>query len=423
MTSPELFLISSILRDQDMKVALSRHLTDDMFTAYPDEWTWLSNYYQQYKKAPSKAAFREAFPTTTVKAVNDTGHFADEVRKHHARRMLTSTMSDTADLIAKGRIEDAVKCVGSSIVKIAASVGSSNDGDIITMFDDIMQDVERRVQRVRDTGSAGIKTGFKTLDERTGGPQPGDLWIVGARLGEGKSYCMQSMATAAVMNGYTVQFDALEQSRSQVAMRIHAFLSNQIGKELYQTTDLMQGKNFDLMQYKKFVRRLKKDIDGKLHVADATRGRVGLTTIASQIERNKPDIVFIDYITLMEKKGSEWQDVAGLSSGLLSLAVEYEVPIIAASQLNRSHGLGREPAGPEALSQSDAIGQDASGVITIKQTSSKTMTMKMAKNRNGPGNFKWFIHFEPDKGLMKEVDYAEMLDLRDEAKSEDDGQS
>lgn len=422
MASSEQYLISSILRDGDMNVALAQNLTRDMFYAFPDEWEWLERYFLRYKKTPSKLAFKGKFHGFAVKTVNDTAHFASEVRKAHARKLLTGTMSECADLIADGSVEDAVKAMGTSVVRIAAAIGSNNDSDIFSSFEDIYQDVERRVQRVNDTGSSGIPTGFATLDERTGGPQPGDLWILGARLGEGKSYTMQRMATTAVMQGYTVQFDALEQSRAQVAMRIHSMLSSQIGQEVFRSSDLIQGRNFDITLYKKFLRGLRKDLDGRLHVSDTSRGRVGIMTIASQIERNKPDIVFVDYITLMDKKGGEWQDVAALSSGLLGLAQEYEVPIVAASQLNRTAGIGKDMAGPEALSQADAIGQDATAVITMKQTSPKTISMKMAKNRNGSSGWKWHCQFEPDKGVFKEVDYQTMLDLKDSAMDDIDAE-
>lgn len=396
-----------------MKTALAHSINGQMFHAFPEEWEWLETYYMKHKKAPSKAAFKDVFPDFNLKAVNDTGHFADEVRKSHSRFMMMTTMKDCADLIADGKIDNAVEMVRLSIVQIAAALGTSNDADIFSSFDDVFLDAERRVARVGSTGSAGIPTGFTTLDERTGGPQPGDFWVVAARLGEGKSWTMQKMATCAVMNGYTVQFDALEQTRAQVTYRIHSFMSSQVGQQIFASSDLMQGRNFDLKEYKQFLRKLKTDIKGKLHVSDTSRGRVGLLTVASQIERNHPDIVFIDYLTLMEKKGGDWQDVAALSSGIKQMGSEYQIPIVAAAQLNRTNGLGKDPAGPEALAQSDAIGQDADGVVTIKQNSPSTMTMKMAKNRNGAGGFKWYNHFAPGEGIFEEVTHDKWLDLKD----------
>jgi replicative DNA helicase len=277
----------------------------------------------------------------------------------------------------------------------------------------VLEDAQRRMLRVEGTGFSGIPTGFPTLDERTGGPQAGDFWVVAARLGEGKSWTMQRMATTAVTKGYTVQYDALEQTRPQVAYRIHAFLSSSVGQQLFRTSDLMRGRDFDVQEYKHFLGDLKKKIKGNLHICDSSRGRVGLMTVASQIERNKPDIVFVDYLTLLEKKGNDWQDIAALSGGLTTMAGEYQVPIVAASQLNRERGIGKEPAGADALSGSDAIGQDAACVVTIKQSSPHTMVMKVPKNRNGEGGFKWYNHFDPGNGVFEEVLYDKWLALKD----------
>ena len=229
------------------------------------------------------------------------------------------------------------------------------------------------------------------------------------------------MATAAVMEGYTVQYNALEQTRAEVAMRIHTFLSSEVGLELFKNLDLMQGRNFDLQAYKDFLKSLKDHIGGRMHVSDTSRGRVSPLTIAAQIERNKPDIVFIDYLTLMEKSGDgDWKSIAKLSGEIKTLAMQYQVPIVAAAQLNRSLGLTKEPAGPEALAQSDAIGQDADAVMTMRMMSPSVIQMKLAKYRHGLSGFKWYTRFEPTKGIFKEVSYSEAQQLKDDDDAADD---
>lgn len=414
-TNPEILLISSVLRDGDMITAYKMGLTSNQFHACPDEWSWLEKYYMKHKKAPSKVAFKQQFPEFSVKAVNDTAHFAAEVRKAHARQMLTRTMRDVADHIAEGDIDAAVQKMHSQIVGISSDMGDgTDDSDIITSWQDTFDEVEKRVERVSEHGMAGVPTGFTTLDERTGGPQPGHVWIVGARLGQGKSWTMMRMSTAAVLEGYNVQYNALEQTRAEVAMRIHTFLSTSVGKELFRNLDLMQGRNFDLESYREFLHQMKDDINGRMHVSDTSRGRVSPLTIASQIERNKPDIVFVDYLTLMEKSGEgDWKSIAKLSGEMKSLAMQYQVPIVAAAQLNRAMGLSKEPAGPEALAQSDAIGQDADAVITMRQMSPSVLQMKLAKYRHGLSGFKWHCEFKPGQGIFKEVSYQEAQDLKD----------
>lgn len=419
----EQYLISSIIRNGDMTTATKFGVNPSMFHTFGEQWEWMEKFFQKHRKAPSKTAFRNKWPDFRLKAADDTGHFAEEVKKGHSRHLILTTMKDVADLIADDRVEEAVQLGYQSMIQTAGAITNFNDDDIISSFEDIYTDAKARLTRVEETGFSGIPTGFLTLDERTGGAQPGDLMIVAARLGEGKSWTMQRMATTAVMSGKCVQYDALEQTRSQVAYRVHAFLSSSVGESIFRTTDLMQGRNFDPKLYKRFLRGLKKDIKGKLHVSDASRGKVGLMTVAAQIERNQPDIVFIDYLTLMDKKGGDWQDVAALSGGIKSMAAEYGIPIVAAAQLNRSMGLGKEPAGAEALAQSDAIGQDSDIVVTIKQTSSATMQMKLAKSRNSSAQFKWFTHFNPSDGVFEEVPFERYLDLKDIAKTADAAQA
>lgn len=420
-TNPEIYLISSILRDEDMIVAFKMGLNASQFHACPDEWEWLEKYYLKYRKTPSKTAFKQQFPEFTIKAVNDTAHYSSEVRKHHARMTLTSAMRDVADYIAEGDIDAAVKKMHSRIVHISSEMGDgTNDSDIVTSWQDTYEEVEKRVDRVKQHGMAGVPTGFTTLDERTGGPQPGHIWIVGARLGQGKSWTMMRMATAAIMDGYNVQYNALEQTRAEVAMRVHTFLSSEVGKELFKNLDLMQGRNFDLKAYKEFLGSMKESVNGRMHVSDTSRGKVSPLTIASQIERNKPDIVFIDYLTLMDKAGGDWKDVARLSGEIKSIAMQYQVPIVAAAQLNRSLGLTKEPAGPEALAQSDAIGQDADAVLTMRMMSSSVIQMKLAKYRHGPSGFKWYCEFQPTAGIYREVSYDKAQELKDQDAEKDD---
>ena len=123
--SAEKYLISSVLRNGDMKVANARGVTSAMFHAFPEEWAWLEAFYMKHKKTPGKVAFRDAFPDFNIKAVDDTSHFSDEVRKGHSRFMMTTMMKDCADLIADGKIESAVELAHLNMGKIGAEATSA----------------------------------------------------------------------------------------------------------------------------------------------------------------------------------------------------------------------------------------------------------------------------------------------------------
>jgi replicative DNA helicase len=426
MSNPERLLISSILRGGDLAVALKAGLLTEMFHLHREEFAWMEHFHQKYKKCPSKSAFKAKFSEFVIERCDDTAHFADEVRKSHIRHEMLGVMSDAADLLGEGDVESAVRKMTSSIVQIAAKTGVTDDTDIFTDYETILGDVQQRVARVQEGGFAGIPYGMDTLDEKTGGASPGDLVIIGARLGVGKSWFMKAIACNAVFLGHTVQFDALEQSRAQVGMRVHALMSGKFGKQLFASSRLMQGKEFVLSEYMEFLKTLKAQMPGRLHVSDASRGQVSVATVAAQIERNQPEAVFIDYLTLMAKDGPDWQGVAKLSGDLKALATSYQIPIFAAAQLNREYGIGKrgEPPAAEALAQSDAIGQDADAVITMAKASPSVLKCRMAKNRNGAGDFTWHVQFQPDLGIIREVsaNKAQLLIDKDNMDAEKNGE-
>lgn len=245
--SAEVNLISSVLRDRDIQKVFALNVTADLFHSYSAEWEWLEAYQQKHRKVPTRVAFLEAFPDFKIRSVNDTGHYAQSVKKSHAQHELTTMIREVADHISQGDVDKAIGMVQQSVIDVSTSMGAVYDGDVLNENEDIEQELLLRRERQQQYGSAGIPTGFPTLDERTGGPQPGELWIVGARLGEGKSYAMQCMAVNAILNGKKVQFDALEQTRAQVSMRIYSMLSAQMpgSKYVFSASDLMQGRNYD----------------------------------------------------------------------------------------------------------------------------------------------------------------------------------
>lgn len=422
--SPERLLLSSVLRQGDLKTALAHGVTADMFHDHAAEWAWLEEYFRKFKKVPSKATFCGKFDDFRIAPADDTVYLTEQVKQHHVQALLIGAMGEAAELISEGNVDGAVRAMNASIVQAAAGIGTAGDGDIFTDFADVLQEVESRHKKAQESGSAGIPTGFAFLDEITGGWNAGEFIIIAMRLGQGKSWWMQHSAAHAAANGYNVVFNALEQTRSQVATRIHALLSKQVYKEVFDSNSLMRGKDYDLASYRRFLREMKSKITGALHVSDVSRGRVSPMTIASQIERHQPDVVFVDYLTLMQKTGPDWQGVAQLSGDIKTLASSYAIPLVCASQLNREHGLGREPAGPEAIAQSDSIGQDADLVITGRQMSKHVLACRVAKNRNGEGDGRFWVEFRPGEGVIKQISYNKALDIidqdADEASAEQD---
>jgi replicative DNA helicase len=136
---------------------------------------------------------------------------------------------------------------------------------------------------------------------------------------------------------------------------------------------------------------------------------VTTSMIASQIERNKPDIVIVDHITLMGRGAQDWQGVAQVADELTQLGNQYNIPIVSAAQLNRNGT--SDSAGLESIAEADKIGQNASGVVFCRPKSRRVMKFENQKQRNGDGEFGYWAEFNPDIGVFREIDYDRAQEL------------
>lgn len=414
----ESLFISAILRQEDSKTPVLAGVKPHWFVSFADEWAWIDKYIRRHSRTPSKALFSSKFPDFKIIVSDDVEYCLEELREEHLRRSLVSLVDVVLDKVKDDAPPlEIMSDLQSKVLHLQADTdGVSNESDVVDDWDVVYNEVAKRYERASKHGLSGIPTGFGTLDLATNGPQPGDYWIVAARLGQGKTWTLLRMACTAVYRGFTVQYDALEQSRAQITMRAHSFLSSDHAMQSFQSHDLMNGKGFDLLQYKEFLQELNEKLAGRLIVNDTSRGRVSPATIAAQIERNKPDIVFVDYLTLMNNHTGDWQALSALSAEMKGIAMRYEVPIVAAAQINRT-AIGEELPGAEHLSGADAIGQDADAVVTMRQVSPRVIKMKLAKYRHGRDGQVWFNEFSPNTGRFIEISGDVAHDIMDEDKA------
>jgi replicative DNA helicase len=413
-------LLSAVVRTQTSQQLAEHGIDVSYFQSYPEEAKFLLGHISRNHRVPSKALFKSEFPEFRLLVVDDVDFYAVAVRRRHARTALTEVLSQAAEALRCNDLDGAIRLTYEGSVATAAKAKKSYDTDIIDDWEKIYLETKHRKNNYDDTGYAGIPTGFSTIDEHTGGYQPGQFIVWAARLGEAKSWSLLRQAISAIMAGYTVQFDALEMSRTEVSYRIHAFLSSSVGRQVFSNINLAQGKEIDLVEYKHFLRNLRKNLQnkgssGKLHVADSSRGRISILDIQAQLERNNPDILFIDYITLMSMKGDgDWTSIAKLTNELKQMANYYKIPVIVAAQMNRNAAGGKEPGGPEDLGRGDSIGQDSDLVMSQRLMSRRALLLKCIKYRHGLSNFRVWCHLEPSKGKFEEISKEAFDDLRDE---------
>ena len=240
----------------------------------------------------------------------------------------------------------------------------------------------------------GIPT-FIALDQLIGGLKKGEMIIVAARPGMGKTtICLNIAERAATVHEATVAFFTLEMTPIQVASRM-LFAKAKVDQQKTKSGKELSDEDFaNLAASMEEISRSNLYIDDTSMITVAEiRGKL------KKLKREKGlDLVVVDYIGLMQASSSQLnqsrqQQISEISRQLKGLAKELEVPIIVISQLNRasvkSEGKVKEPD-LSHLRESGALEQDADIVIFVHrpyyydQSENKYLAkVIVAKNRSG----------------------------------------
>lgn len=420
MVSPEIGLISSVIRTADLVTATSAGVTAPMFMDYGPVWKWMVEHTHHHGCTPDKAQFVHDWPELQMIKTDNVLYWVEAVKARYAQAMMLEAIAKAQDQMTEDESPaDILKEMSASLSELMSKVERHSVANLSEDWADAVNEVRQRAEARLAGRAAGWPYGFPTLDIATAGAQPGHLCVIGARLGHGKTFTLLRMAEESLRAGATVLFFSLEQSRNQIMYRMHSLLSRRLSSTPFSSSDLMSG-SVDIDDYEAFCKSLPNLLDGDFIIHDTKRGRVGSQTVASAIDAHKPDIVFIDYLTLMDMDGNDWQSIAKLTGQLKVTAEQYGVPIVVAAQLNRDALSSSGPAGAEHLGRSDAIGQDADLILTLVKKSKHVIQMRLAKYRHAADQQKWYVEFRPETGSMEEISADRATDILDEDAEEDE---
>lgn len=235
----------------------------------------------------------------------------------------------------------------------------------------------------------GVTTGFKKLDDVTGGLQASDLIILAARPAMGKTSLALNILSNAAKAGHKVAIFSLEMPVQQLVNRLVA------SEASLNSSNLRKGKlNTD--EWNKLQVGITNLIKNKIFLDDT--GSITVAELASKARMLKMkqglDLIVIDYIQLMKGTGesSRELEISTISRSLKVLAKELNVPMLVLSQLNRKVD-SRPNKRPmiSDLRESGAIEQDADQILFIyrgevykdKDMEEGVAEVSIAKNRHG----------------------------------------
>ena len=316
-----------------------------------------------------------------------------QVRKYFARILSTENSVENAehikevalDFCKKQKLKSAMlKCVGlirtssydeiSDTINEALKLGADNNYGY-----DYLADFEERFQiKARNP----ITTGWKVIDRIThGGLGSGELGVVIAPTGVGKSMALVHLGAEAIKAGLTVVHYTLELADTVVATRYDSSMTGIPINEIY--------------NYKNKVHEFVQGVEGKLIVKEYPTKSATTAMIKNHLDRltrrgMSPDMVIVDYGDLLRPVKSQREkriELESIYEELRGIAQIYELPVWTASQTNRT-GINAEVITMEAISEAFNKCFVADFICTMSRTiedkNNNEGRMFIAKNRNGP---------------------------------------
>lgn len=427
--NPEVLLLSAVINTGDVLTCIDAGITSEWFEhddsgPYQRHWTWLAAFYDRHGQAPSEAAFLTQFPAFPLLDTKEIAHAIDAMRGSYSKRRMADTIQQAARLLKVGEIEEATTLVRSHVADVDARIAPTNTMvSSLHDTDGTIEAIEKMMHRKRTNGQPGLPTGFRILDQRTGGIQSGQLWLFAARLSNGKTWTLVNIAARAAMQGANVHFWSLEQTKYQIDIRLHVFLAqlmdNNKGKlsiSALNTGEEADGSELDLAVYRDYVARIGREVPGEVQCHQPGRSGVSPRRIAAAAERDHPDLILVDYISLLTHDGpeTEWRASAKLSAGLKAIATSLDIPVVAAAQINREGERGRKPPRVSNLADSDNYGRDADVVVTMAKQSPSVSKMLTDKDRHGQGHYSWWVEFLVDSGVLRACNGDRAHELMDD---------
>jgi replicative DNA helicase len=328
--------------------------------------------------------------------MGDLQYVKDKSLEFCKRQAFKDALEKSVDLIQTERYESVL-----NIMKEAISVGMPNSSGH-NFFDDIEARFVRINRQVCPTGLDKIDS----QDILRGGLGRGELGVIAANTGVGKSHFLVAMGCAAMKAGKNVIHYTFELSEHDTGKRYDSNLcdipSNEIIERKIEVVD-----KYNKMEL------------GKLIIKEYPTGSASVMTLRNHIEKLtlkgfKPSLVTVDYADVMKSSKSYdslRHELKLIYTELRNLAVELQIPIWTASQANKDSSKS-DIVGLENLGESYGKAQVADVVLSISRKPMEKSTgsgrIFVAKNRAGRDGLLFPINIDTAKSKFEILDDTEI---------------
>ncbi len=382
-------VVSALLTDEKFLDTLSEILNPRFFESEANKWIVgeIADYHEEFRKPPTLDVFKaqvskldnDVLKTTIVEQLRhiftqvgnvDLDYIKKEFTSFCRNQNLKNVILQSVDLLKAGNF-DRIK----DLVDKAMKVGTETD-----LGHDYIEDYDIRAEDVkRDT----VPTDWSPINDlMDGGLGPGELGVVVAPSGVGKTWILTALGASAVRQGLSVVHYTMELSENYVGQRYDTVFTKIPSAELKGKKDEVKGKI--------------KNLKGKLLIKYFPPKGVSVKKLQQHIDKmiatdNKPDVIIVDYADLLlsysNKSDSTYAEQGGVYIDLRGMSGELGIPIWTASQTNRS-AIDSEVIEADKIADSYAKVMNADFIMSWSRKSkdklNNTARAHIMKNRFGP---------------------------------------
>jgi replicative DNA helicase len=398
-------VVASLITDVKFLEQVTEITKPNFFESQANQWIvkQIQNYFDEYRAVPTMEVFKikvgeiedKGLKQVVVEQLKnvyqqvgaeDIPYVKKEYLTFAKNQKVKEALFKAVDLLKIGEYD---KIIDTMMAASKVGVESDLGLDYIENFESIMEDVKRD----------SCSTGWEVIDDlMDGGLGPGELGVVMAPSGIGKSWFLSKIACSALQNGIDVLHYTLELSESYVGQRYTTILTG------IQTSEHKQRRD-------EVIRKIKQ-VPGRVRIKYYPPQFASAKTIAAHVEKVRqigfnPKLIIIDYADLLKSGNSNrdglYAELGGIYEELRGLSGETQIPVWTATQTNRA-AIDHEVIGADSVGDSYKKVQTADFIMSVsrktKDKLSNTGRIHIVKNRFGPDGMTFPAKIDTFTGVM-----------------------
>ena len=328
-------VIAAMFIDRTFLQQIADIIQSDYFESDANSWLLevVLDHFREYKTPPSKDVLKvkvteidnDILKTAVLEQLKEVFRYMesddltfvkDEILKFCKNQEIKRAIMDSVGLLKMGNYDE-IK------TKIDSAMKAGADTDIGHEY---KKDV---VARYNEAARHTVTTGWDVIDDlMDGGLAPGELGVVMAPAGIGKSWMLINIGANAIKQNKTVIHYTLELNENYVGQRYDSVITGIAAQNLKNYTEDIEDKL--------------KDISGELIIKYFPTKSTGVMGIKAHVEKTimlgqTPDLIVVDYADLLKVSSKDKHEaLEELYEDLRGMAGEYGVPVWTATQANRS---------------------------------------------------------------------------------------